>query len=299
MGRLALSLRAALAAALFLAATTGAAEISGVAFSERIRAADAPLVLANVALLRWKLFFHPYAGALYVGDGVDPKRWREDVPKRLELHYFYSIPGKDFGPAGEEVLARNVPPETMKVLATELAEISRLYADVKPGDRYALTYVPGVGTELAINGKALGTVRGAAFSAAYFAIWLGADPISGAFRDSLLERRAVSSASADASLDLDASSLRGEAGARLVLQLPSGGTVALERERIVPSGEDRFDWIGRVVGESGDRVVLSVRAEHVLGAIRAGGRQYEIRPAGGSGRQHVVVEIDPARFRED
>ncbi|MGH7805626.1 MAG: chalcone isomerase family protein [Candidatus Binatia bacterium] len=159
-------------------------------FSETIRAGGVAFALSNVAALRWKVFFRPYVGGFYVAEGVDPKRWREDVPKRLELEYFYSIPGKDFGPAGEEVLARNVSAETIAALNQPLAEISRLYVDVKPGDRYALTYLPGRGTELSRNGTPLGTVGGGAeFAAAYYTIWLGGEPISGAFRDQLLTKR--------------------------------------------------------------------------------------------------------------
>ena len=189
MGRFTLSLRAALIGLALVAGATTAAEIAGVTFAETVRAGEATLALSNVAALRWKVLFRPYVGGFYVAEGVDPKRWREDVPKRLELEYFYEIAGKDFGPAGEEVLARNVPPETIAKLKQPLAEISRLYVDVKPGDRYSLTYLPGRGTELARNGKPLGSVAGAEFAAAYFTIWLGEDPISGAFRDQLLAKR--------------------------------------------------------------------------------------------------------------
>jgi hypothetical protein len=189
MGRLTLPLRAALIGLALVAGATGAAEIAGVTFAETVRAGDATLALSNVAALRWKVLFRPYVGGFYVAEGVDPKRWREDVPKRLELEYFYSIAGKDFGPAGEEVLGRNVSAETIAALEKPLEEISRLYVDVKPGDRYALTYLPGRGTELSRNGRPLGTVQGAEFAAAYFTIWLGEEPISGAFRDQLLTKR--------------------------------------------------------------------------------------------------------------
>jgi hypothetical protein len=56
---------------------------------------------------------------------------------------------------------------------------------VKPGDRYALTYVPGVGTELALNGTTLGTVEGADFAAAVFAIWLGPQAIDESLKTQL------------------------------------------------------------------------------------------------------------------
>ncbi|MDD1633559.1 MAG: chalcone isomerase family protein, partial [Methylococcaceae bacterium] len=62
---------------------------------------------------------------------------------------------------------------------------NRLYRDVKEGDRYALDYAPGKGTTLSLNGSPLGTIEGADFAAAYYAIWLGAKPISDTMRDEL------------------------------------------------------------------------------------------------------------------
>ena len=61
-----------------------------------------------------------------------------------------------------------------------------LYEDVEPGDRYALTYAPGVGTELALNGRRLGVLEGADFSAALFSIWIGDEPLDESLRDQLL-----------------------------------------------------------------------------------------------------------------
>jgi hypothetical protein len=59
---------------------------------------------------------------------------------------------------------------------------------VKPGDRSALTYVPGHGTELSINGRSKGWVEGADFAAAYFQIWLGREPLSDSFKEQLLQK---------------------------------------------------------------------------------------------------------------
>jgi hypothetical protein len=61
-----------------------------------------------------------------------------------------------------------------------------LYRDVKPGDRCSLTYLPGVGTWLTLNGQILGTVAGAEFAAAYFAIWFGQQPMDASLKRKLL-----------------------------------------------------------------------------------------------------------------
>ena len=63
---------------------------------------------------------------------------------------------------------------------------NNLYVDVKPGDRYALTYIPGLGTELALNGRPVGIIEGADFAAALFSLWLGKYPYDERFKKALL-----------------------------------------------------------------------------------------------------------------
>ena len=57
---------------------------------------------------------------------------------------------------------------------------------VQPGDRYSLTYIPGVGTELALNGTPRGVIEGADFAAAIFSLWLGENPFDRQFKQALL-----------------------------------------------------------------------------------------------------------------
>jgi hypothetical protein len=163
-----------------------ATELEGVQFGNLHRRGDVTMRLNCVALLRYKMLFKAYVAALYVGDGIDPGEVLDDVPKRLELSYFWSIGGSKFGEAGDGILARNVDAETLARLRPRLDRLNALYQDVKPGDRYSLTYVPGVGTELALNDKPLGVIDGADFAAAYFRIWLGDHPLDVTLRDQLL-----------------------------------------------------------------------------------------------------------------
>jgi hypothetical protein len=180
----------AIAVTLLLIASTPrsgrAADIEGVHFADQYQGDDVTLALHCVGLLRYKVLFKGYVAGLYLSAGVGPGEALADVPKRLELSYFWSITGSDFGKAADEILARNVDPDTLARLRPRLDQINALYEDVKPGDRYALTYVPGVGTELALNSRRKGIIPGADFAAAYFRIWLGDQPIDTALRDQLL-----------------------------------------------------------------------------------------------------------------
>ena len=163
--------------------------IEGVTFPDRYQARETRLALQNVGLLRYRIFIKAYVAALYLGEGVRPEDVLADVPKRLELEYFWPIAGPDFGKAADQVLAANIPAAELATLRPRIDRLHALYGPVKPGDRYALTYIPGIGTELTLNGKPRGIIEGADFASAYFAIWLGAKPIDASLKSQLLSRR--------------------------------------------------------------------------------------------------------------
>jgi len=101
----------------------------------------------------------------------------------------WSIPAKAFTKSAEELLARNTDPATRQRLRDRdrVDRLNALYRDVKPHDRYALTYVPGRGTELSLNGESLGVVPGADFAAVYFSIWFGPEPLRTLLKQALLD----------------------------------------------------------------------------------------------------------------
>jgi hypothetical protein len=104
---------------------------------------------------------------------VDARDVLSDVPKRLELSYFWSIDSEDFGRAANRLLERQHSPEELRPLRDRIEALHRAYRSIEPGHRYALTYTPGIGTELSHNGEPIALIPGADFAAAYFGIWLG------------------------------------------------------------------------------------------------------------------------------
>ena len=137
---------------LFIAAPSShAVTVEGVDFAETYQVEDIELHLRGSGLLRYLVFIKAYVGAFYLPPQEDARQALGPTPRRLELE-----------------------------------EFNTFYQDVQPGDRYALTYRPGSGTELSLNGTPLGLIAGDDFAAAVFAIWLGTDPIDTDFRDALL-----------------------------------------------------------------------------------------------------------------
>lgn len=178
-----------LAILLFLAANIQAAEIKGVRFAEQHIVDQTELTLTGVAALKWALLFDVYAAAFYLPEGVAGQDWTEEVPKRLELSYFRNFKAEDFSNSSDKLLRKSLSAVVYQALEERLQQFYKLFLDIKPGDRYSLTYRLGTGTELRLNGKLLGVAPGSHFAVAYFGIWIGPQPINKTFRDRLLAGR--------------------------------------------------------------------------------------------------------------
>jgi len=174
------------AATLLPAFVVQSAEIEGVRFPEQLRMGEAQLQLRGAGLLRYRAVFKAYAAALYLEEQVQLDDVLGDIPRRLEIEYFYPVPARLFAEATVDGIARNVDGATLDHLQPRIAEFNALYEDIEPGDRYSLSYVPGRGTELELNGQPKGVVAGADFASALFAIWLGPNPLSDGLRRELL-----------------------------------------------------------------------------------------------------------------
>jgi len=177
---------AALFALLGAAPASKAAEIEGLHFAERVRIDGHELELRGLALLRYRVVFRAYVAAFYLPPQTPSDAALSDIPKQLEIEYFWALEASDIARLGEEIVERNVSPAEFEKLRERLSRIDTAYRNVDPGDRYALRYAPGVGTELALNGETLVTIPGADFAKAYFSIWWGPRPLDENLKHKLL-----------------------------------------------------------------------------------------------------------------
>ena len=169
-----------------------AVTIRGVEFEEKIKIEGKELALHGVGLLKWKYLLKVYQVALYKPKQVPVTQILEkDAPKRLEYYFFIDMKASDFQDTGFELMARNVGREKAESLSTELKELNRLYRDVNEGQRYTLTYLPGMGLEMALDGKVLGRVDGDEFAVSYLSIWLGPDPVSEDLKEGMFNPETV------------------------------------------------------------------------------------------------------------
>ena len=178
---------APLALGLLLSAPLVAGTLAGVTMADRSKAGDRELVLNGMAL-RSKAVFKVYVGGLYLpakqGD------WKAvlaaDEPRQMHMQWLRSVDKGAICDAWNEGLAANTPNASAEI-KQNFTTLCSYMEDAKTGDRFVFTYLPGKGTEVAINGKVKGVLGSKPFADALFACWIGAKPGPGeAFRDDLM-----------------------------------------------------------------------------------------------------------------
>lgn len=179
-------LRAALLAlALSLSPAASAGELAGVTMPDTASLGGQTLVLNGMGL-REKYFVDIYVGGLYLPSRTtsSSKAVTQDVPKRITMHFIYKeVTAEQMAETFHEGLEKQGnPPE----LAARMAKLESLLTDVHQGDVVQLDYVPGAGTSLTINGTTKGTIEGADFMQAIWAIYVGENPANKKLKEGML-----------------------------------------------------------------------------------------------------------------
>ena len=166
---------------------TAAVTNRGVHYEDEMTLGGKQFSLHGIGLLKWKYLVNVYLVGLYKPAGVPVDQVLQDVPKRLEYYFFVDMKASDFQDTGFQLMAQNVGEEKARSLIQELEIFNSFYRDVKAGQRYVFTYVPGQGLEMELDGEVLGKVEGAEFAAAYMSIWLGPEPVSRGLQEGLFD----------------------------------------------------------------------------------------------------------------
>ena len=160
---------------LCLSVPTFSKEIGGATLPDEIEVGSEKLVLNGVGL-RKKLFIKVYAGGLYLkAKNKDAKAIIDaDEAMSVRMHFIYDgVAAEKLIEAWNEGFTNN----GASGLDEEIKSFNALFnKEAKKGDYYDITYVPGTGVRVSLNGEALGVISGAAFKKAVFAIWLGSQP---------------------------------------------------------------------------------------------------------------------------
>jgi hypothetical protein len=164
-----------------------AASLGGVTLEDKTTVNGQPLVLNGLGL-RKKFFIKVYVGGLYLSSKTSNPAsiLVADSPRRMVMSFLYSVSKDQMCDAWEEGLEANTPHPSADV-KTGFKTLCSWMEPIPKGNRFVLTYVPGTGTMVEVNGKMKGTLPGKATADAIVSTWIGPKPAMGDdFKDAVL-----------------------------------------------------------------------------------------------------------------
>lgn len=147
----------------------------------------------NGAGVRTKLVFKVYAAGLYLPKPMTQAQEviNANVTRRVHVHMLREIDAKELGKLFTAGMEKNASREEFAKALAGAIRMGELFAEKKrlvPGETFSLDYIPGNGTTILINGKAIpgGPIREPEFFSALLKIWLGNDPADRALKEAML-----------------------------------------------------------------------------------------------------------------
>ena len=176
-------------ALLVAAAPLAAMELAGVTLPDATMVGSTTLKLNGMGVrTKTMLKVKVYVGGLYLTTPSHDAAAivAADEPKQVLMHFLYSKVEKDkLTEAWREGFANNFA-ASLPALKARLDQFCTFWPDMASGQRAVITYVPGTGTALEINGKQAGVIPGKDFADAMFAVWLGAKPADSGLKAGIL-----------------------------------------------------------------------------------------------------------------
>ena len=159
----------------------------GVNLPRRLELEGHALVL-NGAATRKKFIVKVYVAGLYLParESDAEKILAADEPRHLVMQFVHDVDKGKMCNAWNEGLANNTPDASAE-LKGQFETLCGYMEDIKKGEQFAFTYLPGEGTRVQVKGAAKGTIEGKAFADALFKAWIGPKPGPGeGFKKQLL-----------------------------------------------------------------------------------------------------------------
>ena len=178
-------------AAVALAVTASAADISGVKLEDKTQVESRDLVLNGAGLRTRFRVVKVYVIGLYLPEKKSDSAAVLSLsgPKRAEIHMLRDVGADAFTEALVDGLRANHAEADFKALEPRVKELSDIMAQIgeaKNGMTIALEWT-GSGTRLVVNGKPAGKpIAGEDFYKALLRIWLGDNPVQDDLKKSLL-----------------------------------------------------------------------------------------------------------------
>jgi hypothetical protein len=156
-----------------------AATLADVNLEDKITVNGQPLVLNGLGL-RKKFFIKVYVGGLYLQTkSSNPATiLAADSPRRMVMSFLYSVSKDQMCDAWSEGLEANTPNASAEVKGA-FKTLCSWMEPIPKTNKLVLTYIPGAGTTVEVNGKSKGTLPGKPTADAIVSTWIGPKPAMG------------------------------------------------------------------------------------------------------------------------
>ncbi|MFN3862622.1 MAG: chalcone isomerase family protein, partial [Roseateles sp.] len=137
-----------------------AVEVANVKYEPTLDLAGQKLVL-NGAGIRYKFVVKVYTAGLYLSGKAGSTQEVLAAPgaKRIHIHMLRDIDGNELGKLFTKGMEANAPREEFVKSINGVLKLSEIFASRKQlnsGDSFSVDYVPGIGSTVLLNGKAIG-----------------------------------------------------------------------------------------------------------------------------------------------
>jgi Chalcone isomerase-like len=174
---------------LALCFSANALELKGVKVDETAQVDGSALVL-NGAGLRQKMVFKVYVAGLYLAQKTNEASAviNDSGNKRVSMYFLRELDAETLLKGMNEGFTDNNSATDMATIEPQMQSFRQMMTsakEVKKGDVIVLDFTPA-GTQVNINGKSLGLVKGEAFNKALLRVWLGNKPVDAALKKGML-----------------------------------------------------------------------------------------------------------------
>ena len=142
----------------------------------------------NGTATRKKFIVKVYVAGLYLPtrETDAEKILAADEPRHLVMQFVHDVDKGKMCNAWNEALANNTP-DASPELKSQFETLCGYMEDIKKGEQFVFSYLPGEGTRVDVKGTSKGTIPGKPFADALFKAWIGPKPGPGeGFKKNLL-----------------------------------------------------------------------------------------------------------------
>jgi hypothetical protein len=162
----------------------------GVSMPDKITVDGKSLVLNGMGVREATVFdVDVYVAGLYLEKASQDGNAILGSPetKRLHMQFVRDVDQDDMVEAISDGFKKSAG-GGLAALKPRIKMLSSWLPELEEGNTITMTYLPGRGVQVSINGKDKGTIEGDDFAKALFGIWLGSSPPNGGLKKGLLHR---------------------------------------------------------------------------------------------------------------